>query len=104
MKQTTHRLINFVLTAIAVLVITAIQTAAQGTRAEVIRQQQVEKQRGVTPPRRNRAEAVVGWLEQWGIISGTPRGPYPWFGSIFPGGGFARGPGPCAPRLETTVR
>ena len=93
MKKTTHRLINIVLTAIAVLVITAIQTAAQGTRAEVIRQQQVEKQRGVTPPRRNRGEAIVGRLEQWGIISGTPNGLYPWIGSVFPGGGFAAGPG-----------
>ena len=73
--------------------ITAHQTAAQGTRADVIRQQQLEKQRGATPPRRNRGEAIIGRLEQWGIISGTPNGLYPWIGSMFPGGGFAAGPG-----------
>jgi hypothetical protein len=81
------------LAAIAMLLITADYTAAQETRTELIRQEQADKQRGITPPRRNRGEAIIGTLEQWGIISGSPRGLYPWIGSVFPGGGFAAGPG-----------
>jgi outer membrane protein assembly factor BamA len=65
---------------------------AQNSRAEVIRQEQANRQRAVTPPRPNRAERVVESLERWGLITGTPRGLYPWVGSVYPGGGLAAGP------------
>ena len=85
------------LAAIAMLLVTPDRAAAQDTRAEVIRQEQADKQRVVTPPRPNRVELFVQRLARWGTISGTPRGLYPWVGSTYPGGGFAAGPGLRAP-------
>jgi hypothetical protein len=67
--------------------------AAQESRAEAIRQEQAEKQREVAPSQPNRAERVIERLEDWGFIAGAPRGFYPWFGSVYPGGGFAAGAG-----------
>jgi hypothetical protein len=65
---------------------------AQDTRAELIQQQQAENQRVITPPRRNVGEAIVNRLENWGLL-GTPRGVYPWLGSVYPGAGLAGGAG-----------
>jgi hypothetical protein len=39
---------------------------AQETRAEVIRQEQADKLRTVTPPELNLAEKIVNRLEDWG--------------------------------------
>ena len=66
---------------------------AQETRAEIIRQEQAEKQRAVAPPEPNRAEIIIDRLEDWGFSTGEPRGFYPWLGSVYPGGGFAAGVG-----------
>ena len=67
--------------------------AAQETRDEAIRQEQAEKQKALAPPRPNGAERLIDRLEEWGLIAGAPRGLYPWFGSVYPGGGFAAGAG-----------
>jgi hypothetical protein len=67
--------------------------AAQDTRAEVIRQEQAGKQQELEPPRPNAAERFIERLEDWGLIAGAPRGLYPWFGSVYSGGGFAAGAG-----------
>jgi hypothetical protein len=69
------------------------QAAAQVTRAEVIEEEQARKQQEVAPPERNRAEVIIDRLQDWGLLVGTPRGVYPWFGSVYPGGGFAAGGG-----------
>ena len=69
------------------------QAMAQETRAETIRQEQADKQSTVTPPTLNRAEKIIDRLEDWGLITGEPRGVYPLFGSVYPGGGFAAGVG-----------
>jgi hypothetical protein len=66
---------------------------AQETRAENIRQQQIEKGQAVAPEGPNVAVRVIDRLEDWGLFAGAPRGPYPWFGSVYPGGGFAAGAG-----------
>ena len=84
---------------VAVFVCTALLSsfmspvAAQDTRAENIRQQQIEKREAVTPQGPNAAVRVIDRLEDWGFFAGAPRGPYPWFGSVYPGGGFAGGAG-----------
>jgi hypothetical protein len=65
--------------------------AAQDTRAEVIRQQQADRQQRLRPPQPNGVERFLDRLEDWGLITGSPRGFYPWFGSVYPGGGFAAG-------------
>jgi hypothetical protein len=70
---------------------------AQDTRAELIEQQQAAKQQELTPPQRNAAERLIDRLEDWGLLVGQPRGLYPWFGSVYPGGGFAAGAGVRAP-------
>ncbi len=78
----------------AVLLLVASQPAiAQETRAETIREQQAAKQSVVAPPALNSAEVIIDRLESWGFFTGAPRGLYPWFGSVYPGGGFAAGAG-----------
>ena len=77
----------------AVLLVASRPAIAQETRAEAIREQQAEKQRVVAPPAWNRAEIIIDRLENWGFLTGDPRGVYPWFGSVYPGGGFAAGAG-----------
>jgi hypothetical protein len=67
--------------------------AAQETRADDIRRQQADKLKEIVPERPNTAERVIDRLEDWGIFTGAARGPYPWFGSVYPGGGFAAGAG-----------
>jgi hypothetical protein len=69
------------------------RVAAQDTRAEAIRQEQEQKQQALQPPRPNGVERFIDKLEDWGLIAGQPRGVYPWFGSVYPGGGFAAGAG-----------
>jgi hypothetical protein len=71
--------------------------AAQDTRAEAIQQEQAAKQKELAPPRRNGVERFIEHLEDWGLIAGAPRGVYPWFGSVYSGGGFAAGAGVRAP-------
>ncbi len=66
---------------------------AQATRAEAISQEQAEKAQKVTPPRLNAAERVIEQLDRWGLVSGPPRGVYPWVSTIYPGGGLAAGAG-----------
>lgn len=70
---------------------------AQDSRADAIRQQQADRQQQLAPPQKNTAERVLDRLEQWGFISGPPRGVYPWGGSIYSGGGFAAGVGARQP-------
>jgi hypothetical protein len=71
--------------------------AAQDSRAEVIAKAQAARQKQVTPPQPNGAERLIERLEEWGLIAGEPRGLYPWFGSVYPGGGFAAGAGVRVP-------
>jgi hypothetical protein len=82
------------LTTTALLMsIVAAPAVAQDSRADVIRQQQADRQQHLSPPQKNTAERVLDRLERWGFISGPPRGVYPWSGSVYPGGGFAAGVG-----------
>ena len=73
------------------------QAMAQETRAEIIRQEQADKLRTVTPPELNRAEKIVNRLVDGGWLTGEPRGVYPLLDSVFPGGGFAAGLGARKP-------
>jgi outer membrane protein assembly factor BamA len=66
---------------------------AQDTRAEEIRRQQSERQQRVSPPQPTMVERTIDRLEEWGFITGAPRGAYPWLGSIYPGGGVSAGAG-----------
>jgi hypothetical protein len=78
---------------VASLVASLDRAAAQETRAEAIRQEQAEKRQALAPPQPNGVERFIDRLEDWGLIAGEPRGLYPWFGSVYPGGGFAAGAG-----------
>jgi outer membrane protein assembly factor BamA len=73
------------------------QVVAQETRTEIIRQAQTDKLRTVTPPELNHAEKIVNRLENWGLLTGEPRGVYPLLDSVYPGGGFAAGLGARKP-------
>jgi hypothetical protein len=85
------------LAAATVLLVQPGQAMAQETRAETIRQEQADKQNTVTPPTLNRAEKIIHRLEEFGWITGEPRGVYPLFDSVYPGGGFAAGLGARKP-------
>jgi hypothetical protein len=85
--------VALVMFAVSSLAVPPRHAAAQATRTQVIEQEQAEKQQEVAPPERNRAEVIIDRLEDWGLLLGTPRGLYPWFGSVYPGGGFAAGGG-----------
>ena len=63
------------------------------TRADDIARQQEEKAQTAKPDQVTRAEAFFEQLEQGKWFVGQPRGWYPVFGSIYPGGGFAPGGG-----------
>ena len=73
------------------------QAMAQDSRAEIIRQEQADKLRIVTPPEKNRAERIVDRLDKWGWLTTEPRGFYPLLDSVYPGGGFAAGLGARTP-------
>ena len=90
MKARTRLTLALTLLSIAAGTATA---NAQDTRAEAIRRQQSERQQRLSPPQSTMVERTLDRLEQWGFISGPPRGVYPWFGSIYPGGGVAAGAG-----------
>jgi hypothetical protein len=73
------------------------QARAQETRAETIRQEQADKLSTVTPPTLTRAERIILRLGEFGWTTGEPRGVYPLFDSVYPGGGFAAGLGARKP-------
>lgn len=76
------------------LALASIPVQAQETRAEVIAQQQAKKAREVVRYEANRAEQIFERIETGGwLTGGSPRGFYPLFGSIYPGGGFSGGLG-----------
>ena len=75
----------------------AVEVTSQETRAERIRQEQADKLRTVTPPELSGAEKIVHRLEDWGWLTGEPRGVYPVLDSVYPGGGFAAGLGARKP-------
>ena len=85
------------LAAATMLLVPPGQAMAQETRTEIIRQEQADKLRTVTPPELNRAEKIVNRLEDWGWLTGEPRGVYPLLDSVYPGGGFAAGLGARKP-------
>jgi hypothetical protein len=79
--------------AAALMLMTAGPALAQETRAGIIESAQADKQRVLAPPQPNRGELIVNRLERWGLFAGTPRGLYPWMGSVYPGAGFTIGVG-----------
>jgi hypothetical protein len=89
-----RRVLGFLVAAAA---LTPAPARAQETRAAIIEQQQAERAQQLQPPQPNPIESAIARLEDWGFISGAPRGPYPWFGSVYPGGGFAAGAGVRVP-------
>ena len=80
-----------------ILLLSPASARAQETRTEIIRQEQTDKLRTVTAPEPNRAEKIVNRLEDWGWLTGEPRGVYPLLDSVYPGGGFAAGLGARKP-------
>jgi outer membrane protein assembly factor BamA len=100
LRQTTGRRCQRIVIAIAGIAVSLCPhnpAMAQDTRAEVIRQEQAERQQQLTPPQPNGVERFLDRLEDWGLITGSPRGFYPWFGSVYSGGGFAAGIGARKP-------
>jgi hypothetical protein len=91
------RLLVITLAAIAACMGVQAPAMAQATRAEVIQQEQAARQQQLAPPEPNGFERFLDRLEDWGVITGSPRGLYPWFGSVYSGGGLAAGLGARKP-------
>jgi hypothetical protein len=82
-----RQVIVIVIAGIAVSLGDRTPAMAQDTRAEIVRQEQALRQQQLTPPQPNGVERFLDRLEDWGLITGSPRGLYPWFGSVYSGGG-----------------
>ena len=68
--------------------------SAQESRADSIAKQQEEKSRQLRPEVPDRVEQFVTRMTQGGwFFSANPRGLYPYFDSVYPGGGFTLGAG-----------
>ncbi|HSL21616.1 MAG TPA: BamA/TamA family outer membrane protein [Vicinamibacterales bacterium] len=70
----------------------AVPARAQ-TRQAIIAQEQEEKARNAVPETPGRVEIFFQEVEEGQWFLGIPRGWYPIFGSIYPGGGLAAGAG-----------
>ena len=66
---------------------------AQASRQDKHALRQDQKAAIVRPVEKNAAEKIFDRLEDWGILTGTPNGFYPWGGSVYSGGGLALGAG-----------
>ena len=78
---------------LGLLLVTVAPAEAQSTREEEHARKQAEKAAVVAPYKKNAAEKTIDRLEDWGLLTGTPKGVYPWFGSVYPSGGLAGGAG-----------
>jgi hypothetical protein len=78
---------------LAALVGSLTTAEGQETRSDTIHQAQADRQKQLTPPRANSVERALDRFEDWGLFRNAPRGVYPWFGSVYSGGGFAAGAG-----------
>lgn len=61
--------------------------AAQASREELISSEQARKAQALAPEQPSRLERLLGRF----ALNPDPEGVYPWFGSVFPGGGLALG-------------
>lgn len=66
---------------------------APETRAGILIALQEAKAKALHPYKPNAVEEWVVKVEGWGLLSPVARGLYPYFGSAYPGGGFALGGG-----------
>ena len=79
--------------AVAAAFVTTVAAAAsaQDSRADVIAQAQAEKAQHLAPYVPSRAEEIAAQVQQ--RLLGDPSGFYPWFDSVYGGGGFTMGAG-----------
>jgi hypothetical protein len=73
------------------LVVAPLRTDAQETRAATIAEAQAAKAAQITPYAPGTAERIASRLKR--RLLETPNGFYPWFGSVYSGGGFTVGGG-----------
>jgi hypothetical protein len=67
---------------------------AQESREDSIAQQQEEKSKNLQPEEQDRVEQFIAKMTEGGwFFSTTPRGLYPYFDSVYSGGGFTLGAG-----------
>src|SRR5262245_23252478 len=64
---------------------------AQDSRAEAIEQEQAKKAAALKPYEPDALERIMARVEH--VFIETPSGFYPYFGSVYAGGGFSMGPG-----------
>ena len=70
----------------------SIPALAQTSRAGEWAAKQAKKAKELRPSTPNKAEEWLDRIEDWGLLR-APKGPYPFFGSAYSGGGFAVGAG-----------
>jgi len=82
---------RLVYAACVTLLIVPASALAQQTRAEVIAEAQAQKAGQLEPYVPNKAERIAGGLKR--RLFESPNGFYPWFDSVYSGGGFTGGAG-----------
>jgi Omp85 superfamily domain len=85
-----YRRIRFLVLLFVIMLTANLQ--AQQSRNEELTLKQQEKAKLLHKYVPNRAEGLVIKIQKWGLL-GLASGVYPYFGSAFPGGGFALGAG-----------
>ena len=92
MKDSKHRFLP--VGVVAFLIFCRLPVCAQETRTEVIARQQEEKSGKLHPYEPNKVEQLLFRIEKGGwFFSPNPRGLYPYFGSVYPGGSLTLGAG-----------
>src|ERR1700755_65228 len=77
--------------AVMALCASATPAAAQDTRAAILAAEQAEKFAHLRPYTPNKAEVIAADIQK--RLFSTPEGVYPWFDSVYGGGGFTLGAG-----------
>jgi hypothetical protein len=92
MKNLYHR--SLPVGVLALFLARGLPVCAQDTRAEAIAQQQEKKSGQLRPPMTDKVEQFLARMEKGGwFLSPSPRGLYPYFDSVYPGGSFTLGAG-----------
>jgi hypothetical protein len=82
---------RFISASCVSLLILPASVAAQQTRADVIAEAQAAKAQQLTPPEPSKAEQIALTFKR--TLFESPNGFYPWFDSVYSGGGFTLGGG-----------
>ena len=94
MKPYQRRWAAFFLAGAVLAFLGTANAGAQDSRTDAIAKQQEQKSKGLLPEQPDKVEQLIAKMTEGGwFFSATPRGFYPYFDSVYSGGGFTLGAG-----------